>query len=78
MQRRSPDVRTQPHAGEVWLSRPPYLFLAHILRVDDRCDPPVISYVLHDEDGFVLEQVSHATLDRGWWHSFQPMERHYG
>jgi len=46
--------------------------------VDDRRDPALISYVLHDEDGFVLEQISHATLDDGWWHSFQPMERRYG
>jgi hypothetical protein len=75
---RRPDIRTQPQPGDVWLSRAPYLFLAHILEVDDRHDPSVVSYVLHDEDGFVLEQVSRAKLDRGWWHSFQPMERHYG
>ena len=41
-------------------------------------DPAVVSYVLHDEDGFVLEQVSQSALDRDWWHSFQPMERRYG
>ncbi len=75
---RSPDTRTHPQPGEIWLSRPPYLLLAHILEIDDRQDPAVVSYVLHDEDGFVLEQVSRASLDRGWWHSFQPMARHYG
>lgn len=74
----SPDTRTQPRSGETWLSRPPYLFLAHIVEVDDRLDPPVVSYVLHDADGFVLERISHATLDHSWWHSFQPMERRYG
>ena len=73
-----PDTRTRPHPGDVWLSRPPYLFLAHILAVDERVEPAVVSYVLYDEDGFMLEQSSQATLDRGWWHSFQPMERHYG
>lgn len=45
---------------------------------DDRFDPPLISYVLYDEDGFSLEAVSHATLDPSWWHAFQPMERRYG
>lgn len=75
---RRPNIKTPPQAGEIWLSRPPYLFLAHVLGVDERHDPPVVSYVLHDEDGFGLEQVSHTTLDRGWWHAFQPMERHYG
>lgn len=73
-----PDTWTRPHPGDVWLSRPPYLFLAHIVSVDDRVEPAVVSYVLHDEDGFMLEQGSHAALDPGWWHSFQPMERHYG
>ena len=75
---RSPDTRTRPHPGDVWISRPPYLFLAHILDVDDRCDPAVVSYVLHDEDGFMLERLSQSALDRDWWHAFQPMERRYG
>jgi hypothetical protein len=75
---RSPDTRTRPHPGDVWISRPPYLFLAHILDVDDQRDPALVSYVLHDEDGFVLERVSQTALDRDWWHAFQPMERRYG
>jgi hypothetical protein len=54
------------------------LFLAHILDVDDRRDPAVVSYVLHDEDGFALERVSQTVLGRDWWHAFQPMERRYG
>jgi hypothetical protein len=74
----SHNTKSPPRPGEVWLTRPPYLFLAHILDLDDRADPPVVSYVLHDEDGFVLERVSQATLDRGWWYAFQPMERRYG
>jgi hypothetical protein len=75
---RSPDTRTEPHPGDVWISRPPYLLLAHILDVDERRDPPVVSYVLHDEDGFMLERLSQSALDRDWWHAFQPMERRYG
>jgi hypothetical protein len=73
-----PNVKTWPQPGEIWLSRPPYLFLAHIVEVNDRSDPAVVSYVLHDEDGFVLERVSHTVLDRDWWHAFQPMDRAYG
>lgn len=75
---RSPDTRTRPHPGDVWISRPPYLFLAHIVDVDDGCDPPLVSYVLHDEDGFMLERLSQSALDREWWHAFQPMVRRYG
>jgi hypothetical protein len=74
----SPDARTRPHVGDVWISRPPYLFLAHVLDVDERREPPVVSYVLHDQDGFMLEQVSQTALDRNWWRAFQPMERRYG
>ena len=74
----SRETKVSPRPGEVWLARPPYLMLAQIVAVDDRQDPALVSYVLHDEDGFVLEQISQATLDDGWWHSFQPMERRYG
>jgi hypothetical protein len=74
----SRNTKAQPQAGEIWLTRPPYLFLAHILEVDEHVEPPVVSYLLHDEDGLVLERISRATLDRGWWHAFQPMERRYG
>jgi hypothetical protein len=52
--------------------------LAHIVEVDDRREPAIVSYELHDEEGSVLERVNHATLDRGWWRSFRLLERHYG
>jgi len=74
----SPDTKSRPHPGEVWLSCPPYLLLAHIVDVDDRRDPAVVTYELHDEEGSVLERVEHAALDRGWWQSFQPLARRYG
>jgi hypothetical protein len=74
----NPDLKTTPRAGDVWLSRPPYLYLAHILAVDEQHEPPVVSYVLQDEDGLALETVSHARLDRGWWHSFQPIGPGWG
>ncbi|MGH2974593.1 MAG: hypothetical protein ACRDLL_06975 [Solirubrobacterales bacterium] len=54
------------------------MFVALVVGRNDRVDPPLVSYVLYDEDGSTLEQVSHVTLDRDWWHSFQPMERRYG
>lgn len=74
----SPELKHRPHPGEVWLSCPPYLLLARIVEVDDRRAPAMVSYELHDDDGSVLDRVNHATLDRGWWQSFQPLERHYG
>jgi hypothetical protein len=74
----SPDTKHRPRPGEVWLSRPPYLLLARILEVDERPDPAVVSYELHDEDGSILERVSHAALDSGWWRSYQPLKRRYG
>lgn len=72
------DTKPFPRPGELWLSRPPYLLIAHIVDVDRRSNPGVVSYELLDEDGSLLEQVSHASLDRGWWHTFQPMSRRYG
>jgi hypothetical protein len=73
-------VRTQtPRPDELWLSRPPYLMIARIVDVDE--DAPgggVVSYELHDEDGSVLEQVGHASLDAGWWRTFQPLTPRQG
>lgn len=74
----SHDTQFCPNPGEVWLSRPPYLLLARIVEVDARHDPAVVSYELHAEDGSVLERVNHATVDHGWWRSFQPLRRRYG
>ena len=73
-------INTQsiPRPGERWLSCPPYLLIAHVLRVDEQADPPVVSYELQDDEGFLLESVEHALLDEGWWKSFQPMPRRSG
>jgi hypothetical protein len=72
------DTKSIPQPGERWLSRPPYLLIAHVRRVDEISDPPVVSYELQDEEGFLLENVEHAVLDEGWWKSFQPMSRRVG
>ncbi|HEV2790943.1 MAG TPA: hypothetical protein VGV69_06555 [Solirubrobacterales bacterium] len=74
----SPNVKTLPKPGEVWLSCPPYLMLARIVDVDSRAEPPVVSYELHDEDGSLLQSVEHATLDHGWWQTFQRLEPRFG
>jgi hypothetical protein len=75
-----PQVRTKmPLPGELWLSRPPYLLIARIVDVDERRPGGgVVSYELHDEDGAVLEKVRHASLDPGWWQTFQPLHRRQG
>jgi hypothetical protein len=74
----SPDVKSLPKPGEVWLSCPPFLLLAKIVDVDVVVEPPVVSYELHDDDGSLLEAVHHATLDRGWWRTFQPLQPRFG
>ena len=72
------DTQSIPRPGERWLSCPPYLLIAHVLRVDEQADPPVVSYELQDDEGFLLESVEHALLDEGWWKNFQPMPRRSG
>jgi hypothetical protein len=72
------DTKSIPRPGERWLGRPPYLLIAHVLRVDLQVEPPVVSYELHDDEGFLLESVEHALLDEGWWKAFQPMTRRHG
>jgi len=75
-----PQVRTkQPRPDELWLSQPPYLMIARILGVEERRGAEgVVSYELCDEAGSVLEQVHHASLDEGWWRTFQPLVRREG
>jgi hypothetical protein len=71
-------VKSPPQPGEVWLSCPPFLMLALIVEVDPGSEPPVVSYELHDDDGSLLQAVEHATLDRGWWRTFQRLEPRFG
>lgn len=72
------DTKSIPRPGDRWLSRPPYLLIAHVLRVDKQAEPPVVSYELQSDEGFLLESIEHALLDEGWWRTFQPMERRTG
>lgn len=72
------DTKSIPRPGERWLSCPPYLLIAHVVRVDEHAQPPMVSYELQDDDGFLLERISHAILDEGWWKTFQPMTRRSG
>jgi hypothetical protein len=72
------NTKSIPRPGERWLSCPPYLLIAHVLRVDEEMAPPLVSYELQDDEGSVLETVEHAVLDEGWWRTFQPMARRNG
>lgn len=74
----SPNVKSLPKPGEVWLSCPPYLLLARIVEVNLESEPPVVGYELHDDDGALLQAVEQATLDHGWWRAFQRLEPHFG
>ena len=72
-------VKTKaPRRDELWLGRPPYTIVAHVLSVERVGGQEVVSYELCDEGGSVLEQVEHARLDEGWWRAFQPMTPRYG
>lgn len=71
-------LKTLPKPGEVWLSCPPYLMMARIVDLDLANEPPVVSYELHDDDGSLLQAVEHATLDGGWWRTFQRLEPRFG
>lgn len=72
------DTKSVPKPGERWLSCPPYLLIAHVIRVEKHAEPPMVSYELQDEEGFLIELVEHALLDEGWWRTFQPMIRRSG
>ena len=52
------DTKSTPKPGERWLSRPPYLLIAHVIRVEKGAEPPVVSYELLDEEGFLLDSSS--------------------
>jgi len=52
--------------------------MARIVDVDLATAPPVVSYELHDDDGSLLQAVEHATLDYGWWRTFQRLEPRFG
>jgi hypothetical protein len=71
-------TKTTPRPGERWLGCPPYLLIAHIVEVECGAEPPVVSYELQDEEGFLLESVEHAVLDEGWWKAFQPLTPRHG
>jgi hypothetical protein len=73
-------LRTQrrPAPGQIWLSRPPYLMLAHVVEVNESRSPASITYELADDDGSVLHGPLDAVLDDGWWHAFQPLVRRWG
>jgi hypothetical protein len=80
-----PELRTLPEPNELWLSRPPYLMIARIVDVEEPTGSvdrpgaaPLVSYVLYDEAGSVLEHVRHAVLDSGFWRNFQPLTRRQG
>lgn len=70
-------TKSIPRPGERRLSCAPYVLIVHIVGIERRAEPPVVSYELQDEDRALLESVEHAALDAGWWKTFQPMPRHW-
>ena len=69
--------RIAPKSDQLWLSRPPYVLIAHVRAVDAEARPPRIEYALVDADGSTLADVA-GELDHTWWASFQPLVRRNG
>ena len=72
------DTKSIPRPGELWLSCPPYMLIAHVLGVEQADGVPLVSYELQDDDGAIIERVDRAVLDDGWWRAFQPMRQYFG
>lgn len=72
------DTKSIPKPGQRWLSCPPYMLIAHVLKVEQVGAMPLVSYELQDDDGVVIERVDGAVLDDGWWTAFQPMRQYFG
>jgi hypothetical protein len=70
--------RTQPAAGQLWLSRPPFLLIARIDSVFVRAAGTFVAYDLLDDDGSPLCQLVIEPLDDAWWANFQPLVRRVG
>jgi hypothetical protein len=71
------ETKSIPKPGERWLSCPPYMLNAHVLRVEQGNGSPLVSYELQDEDGVVIEKVDRVALN-GWWRAFQPLHQYFG
>jgi hypothetical protein len=67
---------TEPSDGQLWLSRPPFLLIAHVLDVDRRAAR--ITYELLDSDGCPLIEPVVEPLEPSWWRNFQPLVRRFG
>jgi len=53
-----PDTRgTSPKAGELWLSRPPYLLLTYVRALTVRANRTWIEYELLDDNGSLADRV---------------------
>ena len=69
--------RITPQSGQLWLSRPPCVMVAHVRSVEPDMQPPRIEYALVDSDGSALAEVA-GELDHTWWRNFKPLVRREG
>jgi hypothetical protein len=68
----------QPCAGQLWLSRPPFLLITRIDSVVERSGRAFVAYELLDDDGSTLCGTVIEPLDESWWANFQPLVRRFG
>jgi hypothetical protein len=71
-------AQRRPHRGELWLSRPPWLLVAHVLGTARDRSGPRISYELLDADGSLLLGPVEVPFDEAWWRNFQPLHPRFG
>ncbi len=67
-----------PAAGQLWISRPPFMLIARVLAVD-ACGPAAtVEYELLDDDGSPLSAPVAAVLDSSWWATFRLLVKRQG
>ena len=73
-----PKTHPTPAVDDLFISRPPYLLIGQIVRVEATADPPQIVYDLLDESGDSLCGPVREPLGARWWANFQPLVRRDG
>lgn len=71
-------TRALPAIGGLWLSRPPFLFIARVTAVDTERLPALVEYDLYDGAGALLCDAIAEPFDASWFTSFQPLVARHG
>ena len=67
-----------PEADQLWISRPPFMLVAHVLSVKPGPAAATVEYELLDDDGSPLIGPVAIALDSSWWATFRLLVRRQG